>query len=42
MKQKNNSRCKQISVIIQPNVEAEFWLDENLTNDLIEKKTTAN
>lgn len=38
IKQKNNSRCKQVSVVIQPNVEAEFWLQDNLTDKLIEKK----
>ena len=26
IKQKNNSRCKQVSVVIQPNVEVGFWL----------------
>ena len=38
IKQKNNSRCKQVSVVIQPNVEAEFWLQDNLTDKLIEEK----
>ena len=37
-KQRNNSRCKQISVIIQPKVEGEFWLSNNLTNKLIEER----
>ena len=38
IKQKNNSRCKQVSVVIQPNVEAEFWLQDNLTDKLIDEK----
>ena len=38
IKQKNNSRCKQVSVVIQPNVEADFWLQNNLTDKLIEEK----
>lgn len=37
-KQRNNSRCKQISVIIQRKLESENWLNcqsEKIFNDLL-------
>ena len=38
IKQKNTSRCKQISIVIQPNLVAEFWSQKNLKDELIEEK----
>jgi len=37
-KKSNNSRCKQVSVIIQPKINGDYWLSKNLTDELIEKK----
>ena len=34
----NNSRCKQVSVIIQPKVNGDYWSSKNLKDELIEKK----